>query len=354
MNKLVKGVLGVSIVCIVAGTGLFIAGRLLGGQPGFWMDDTGIHTNREFQEKHSFHLLEMEKEKLDRFQNLDVETDYNDIEIVPSDDSNFYLEYRLYAQSTDPQYQVDQDTLSFQCIQEPVTDMDIGFFIANTDKKQEQGFVRIYIPKDARLETVKLNNSDSRIRYNGPDADTFHITSAYGEIHLEDKKAKTITLTSSDGDILCHSLSCEELALKNQYGETGLENIEAKDVTLEASDGMISIKNLEANSITVTNQYGEVKGDGIRTEAFSLTMSDGECLLKQADLKQTEFENTYGTFEVELTGKENDYNYSILSDYGTIVLGGREWDKNYEKNHGAKRNLTGKLSDGNVIISHAE
>ena len=35
-----------------------------------------------------------------------METDYDDIEIVPSDDSNFYLEYRLYTQATDPQYQV--------------------------------------------------------------------------------------------------------------------------------------------------------------------------------------------------------------------------------------------------------
>ena len=59
---------------------------------------------------------------------MDIEKDYNNIEILPSEDGRYYLEYRLYTYGSEPQYHVSQDTLTFRCIQNPQTQMNVAGF----------------------------------------------------------------------------------------------------------------------------------------------------------------------------------------------------------------------------------
>ena len=78
---------------------------------------------------------------------MDIEKDYNNIEILTSEDGRYYLEYRLYTYGSEPQYHVSQDTLTFRCIQNPQTQMNVaGFMVCNTNGTREQGVVRVYVP----------------------------------------------------------------------------------------------------------------------------------------------------------------------------------------------------------------
>lgn len=352
MSKTIRRILVTSISCIVVGAVLFAAGTWMGGETGFYINRTGFHSSRELREASGKQLAVLEKTELDSFRSMDIETDYNDIEILPSEDGRYYLEYRLYTYGSEPQYHVSQDTLTFQCIQNPQTQMNVaGFMVWNTNSSREQGVVRVYVPNDLPLQAVSLTNSDGNLQYNGPDADIFQITSSYGNVNLTGRKAGQITISASDGTIVCHSVECDRLQLENHYGDTDLGDITASELKIDVSDGAVTMKQMDTGIVDIVNQYGSVDGKAVIADVFSLKMSDGSCSLKQADLKQADLENSYGSLDIELTGVEDDYNYDLKNTYGSITVGKREQEEKYEKDHGSKRNINASASDGDMVLS---
>ena len=356
MSKTVKRVLIVSASFIIAGMGFFTLGKCMGGETGFAINRTGLHTNRELKEASAKQLAVLEKTELEGFRNMNIRVDSNDIEIVPSDDGRFYLEYRLYTYGSDPKYRVDQGTLDFECILEPLGQMNVGFLVWDTGSSYENeiGTLKVYVPKDRQLDNVKLQNSDGDIRYGGPDAKAYDLSSSYGNVELEDKNADQIMISSSDGKIKCRSVTCKTFAVKNSYGSLELSGIKAESLAIEASDGKISLDQIDAGSMDIENQYGGLDGKALKADAFSMRMSDGKCVLKQADFKKTKMKNSYGTLDIQLVGREEDYNYDIKTTYGSITVGGSKSDEEFNQDNRAERNFTAAASDGNIVITHTE
>ena len=80
---------------------------------------------------------------------MDIEKDYNNIEILPSEDGRYYLEYRLYTYGSEPQYHVSQDTLTFRCIQNPQTQMNVAGFHGMEHKRH---------PRAGRCESLRAKS----------------------------------------------------------------------------------------------------------------------------------------------------------------------------------------------------
>lgn len=354
MNKAIKGVLTVSGCCILAGAVLMTIGRFMGGSPGFWINKTGFHTNSEFKEASKQHLSVLEKTELEGFDEMFIDAGYNDIEVIPSKDGHFYIEYRLYSYGPEPEYRVEQGKLSLTCGQEPQNSMDIGVMVWSTGQTHEQGSLKLYVPEHAALKMVQLTSSDGCVKYDGPNSDEFNLTSSYGNVTLKDKKAKKVRLNAADGKIDSSSVVCEEFILNNSYGNTDLDHISADKIEIEVSDGNVTMTGIDSGSIDIVNHYGGVKGNAVKAEDFSLEMSDGSCSLKRADLKKSLIENTYGSVEVELTGSALDYNYDLETTFGSITVGGREWEEGYRKDNGADRSIEGTTSDGDFIVSYVK
>lgn len=357
MSKLTKRVLIVAGCCIVCGLGLLTAGRALGGEMGFWIDRTGIYTNQDIRNRSKENLYVMEKTELDSFNSMEVLVENNNIEIVPSDDGHYYIEYRLYARGSEPWYQVENGVLTVKCVMDKDSSYSYGagFMVWDTGSSFQRGTVKIYLPEDIPMKLVKLGNNDADLTYNGPDADTYDFTSSYGSMNVSGGKAGKMYLNASDGNITCHSVECDELILNNNYGKTDLSAVTTGKLTIDASDGRISMKQIMAGSISIKNTYGGLTGKEITADSFYVKMADGSCDLETADLKESFFENTYGTVKVELTGGEKDYNYQVESTYGSVKVGGSSYkEEGYQKDNGAKRSLTVNANDGNVVISFTE
>lgn len=353
MNKRTKGILGAAGVSMIVGAGLMLAGRFMGGETGFYIDRTGIYTNQDIRERSRQNLYTMEKTQLEDFHSMEFLVEYNDIEVVPSKDGHFYMEYQLYLRGDEPRYEVEDGRLTMKCVQEvnSSTFHGVGFLAWNTDTSSQHGMVRIYAPQGIRMREIKLSNSDGSLTYDGPDADIYDFTSDYGAIHVNRGNAKQIYLYASDGNITCDSVTCEDFTTENQYGRTELKDISAKNMKIDASDGKIILQQINTDSATIVNQYGRVEADQIKADVLSVTMSDGTCSLRRADLGNAVFENTYGTVAAELEGRKQDYNYDLETTYGSITVDGDKLEESYRKDNKAQRNLTVTAKDGNVQIS---
>lgn len=353
MTKLMRGTLAVSGICIVAGLGLSLAGFLMGGEPGFWINSTGLYTNQEARNLSAGKLVKLEKTEIDPFTSMDVTINYGDITVKPSGDDSCYLEYSLYIRNKEPEYAVKDGILTFTCVPEPDSGETCGSagFFALQSADIEKGSLTIYVPENNPMDTVKLYTSDSDVVYAGPDAGTLDMTSRYGKIKLNGVKADTALLTSSDGVVRCSDGTFTSLDIINKYGDTDLESINADRLNIEASDSQITLRDIVSKTISVVNDYGNIKSSNLAADTLTVDQSDGTCNMKMTDVKNGTFENKYGDVTLGLTGTEKAYNYNLTMKYGDIRLNDRSLEgEDLRENNGAENNIVITASDGSMQI----
>lgn len=356
MRKLTRVTVTAAGICIVMGLGLSLAGRLMGGEPGFWIGRGGLYTNQDVRENRSRARLEvLEKTELEAFQDMEVRVDYNDIVIESSADGRYYIEYRLYTESRDPEYSVKNGILTVTCVRDLQENQNwgqIGFFTINNGTYREAGKVTIYVPEEASFGTVKLSTNDGSIVYGGPQADTLVAISNYGTIEIQDGEAESVSLTASDGSIILDGGTYTDIQVVNKYGKTKLKEISAGTIDVQAADSQITMKEIQANSIFLENKYGGIECSQITADSIRVKQSDGSCRLQEADIKNGTFENRYGSTELELVGKEKEYNYDLAMKYGSVKLNDRTFkEESVTEDNGADRNLSVTANDGKLRIT---
>ena len=111
MKKSKKIILTISAVTLTAGVLLTGVGYMMGGRFGFvFSDGKFISADNMDQEKLPFVL---EKKKLDSVKNIDIHiASYADIEVLPSKDNAFYLEYTLPGEYPKPVLECADGTLT--------------------------------------------------------------------------------------------------------------------------------------------------------------------------------------------------------------------------------------------------
>lgn len=354
MNKFVRYLIVTAGACTIMGFGLIMAGRILGGEPGFWIRSDGFHTNQDMRHDRAGQIATLEKTEMEPFESINIQVDFNHITVKPSDDGRYYLECRLFTRKNKPEYDVKDGVLNLTCIMEPDSYASYGtsgFFIVNTDSVNQNGEVTVYVPNDIPMDLVKLYSNDGDVAYEGPEAKTLDFTSKYGGIQLKSPKAENAYLTLSDGTVSLDGGSFTTLNLTNKYGNTTLNRITASRIDIKASDGNLTMKEIIAGSLTTENKYGKTVLDSVTADSLMMDQNDGDCTIRNADINSGCFENKFGDITLELTGLEADYNYNLKMKYGKIRLNGQTYDEeDYHKNNGASKNIRTDSNDGNVRI----
>lgn len=354
MKKLVKGVIITAAACIILGSGLCITGRMLGGEPGFWIRNDGFYTNQDIKKERAGRMAVLEKTELDAFGSMDIRVDYNHIVVKPSDDDRYYLEYRLYTRKNDPEYYVKDGVLNLTCMMnqnESGLSGNAGFFVIDAGGSYETGQATVYVPKNVPMDRVKLYNADGQITYDGPEAKTLNLTSNYGGILLENPTAEQAFFSLSDGSLTCEDGTFTNLTLTNKYGNTNLTRISAADIDIQISDGRLTMEQITTGTLTAENKYGRTRCSTITADVLSVRQSDGTCIFQNADIKNGRFENEYGNMNLDLTGAEKDYNFDLNMKYGDITLNGQKYEeRDIHINNGAARTISTGSNDGHVKI----
>ena len=223
MNKIAKTALMTGTALCVAGVVLSTAGYFAGGKDFTYASDHFYVSGGNSSDKN---LAVMEKQQIDDFTKLDVDFSNLDLEIRPSDDTHYYMEYKLEKNGK-------KDPLTWE-------DKDRKLTLKEYEGSSGNylNTVILYVPENAELSE--------------------------GDIHL------------SDGDLNAEQLLCEKMTVKLSNGDMNLDRGEFKDFEATLGDGELEIGDIRPGSLKLKNSNGDVTlkravlGDG------EISLGDGE------------------------------------------------------------------------------
>lgn len=275
MKTITKKILIVSSCLMAAGVVIGGIGFIIGGRPGIQITSEGISSTPSNSEP-----CQLKKTKLDSFSEAKITVDsYADIQILPSDDNNYYLEYRLDKSYGKPKYTVDDDVFTFQHQNLGVHFLSIGILYFDD---LSDTYVHLYVPKGKVIEYMHLYNDTGDVSISDVNFTESKIAVDYGGLTLDHTRFGSLDLHLDSGDFTTEDTKISDLTLKNEYGNNEL------------------------------NQY---KGDFItaKLDTSSLTID-------AVELKSLDCDVEYGDVDLTLPGKLDDYTFDISVEYGDIQL----------------------------------
>lgn len=269
-----KTILLLSAVFIVIGVVITIIGIALGGKPGFSIGSNGIQSASQKESDNFF----LKKTPLESFQNIDMEVAYSDIEILPSQDDNYYLEYVLKSENGKPTYQVANNTFTFRQNSTKSFSFDFAIF----DSEYLDTHLKLYIPNKQVI-------------------DSFHVSSDSGDVSI-----KQVTMNSMN--------------LELAYGDLALNHIIGNTLNVKMDSGEMEVSNSEVKDVTAENSYGDVTFEHITADAMVLTIDSGDLEINNAKLTTLNSKNAYGDSLLHLADGIETYGCSLTTEYGDIEL----------------------------------
>lgn len=265
MTKFIKGALIIGILCIVFGTGIFFAGKVMGG--GRYvknMDFSSMLTTDSKNLKEEYATLE--KTKIDDFDKINIKTNTIDIKIAQSDDKNCYIAYNLKKEKGEAPavYEVSGGEFKLRQKSNHVTiNVDLSGLAAilsgTQDYVRQNQFV-LYLPKDKKISEAEFDTEDGDISIDGLISDKMDIAVDAGDIKLENAELQSGKITSSDGDISVKNTNLKGMALTDNYGDVKCNDGSFEDIAVKLNDGDLKLQNTKiTGNIKIDSDYGDVK-----------------------------------------------------------------------------------------------
>lgn len=211
MKKMVRGMLISGAVVCAIGVGMFCVGAAFGGSEYVAKADLNkLDANARLDGG-----IRLEKTKIDGFDRIDAALNDANFSILPSEDQNYYLSYKIHREKTSEpvKYEVKDNTLKLteKNIKQGVVvlDIDIGFIswlLGEQEKLFEEDEVILYVPENKILKGTKIVLRDGDL-----DAQSLmiqgnmEIESSYGDVSLQIEKAcreiLSLDVSTKYGDI---------------------------------------------------------------------------------------------------------------------------------------------------------
>lgn len=244
----------ISFCCIGAGIVLLSAGLTMDGRLGFYINNTGIHSARE---NDSQKPRVQEKMKLDPFTSIEIDINYADLKILPSD--GYYIEYQLNGGSPEPVLELKDQKLRFQ---EGASGGNVGFnFVSfgGFSSEHYSYYVNLYVPSDQYFTFVKLKNDDGSMDIGSISSKSMEIRDDYGDVRMEEFKGGKLKADMGNGSFRAEHLKADDFSISNDYGDCNIGTAQVKHLEAELGNGNFTMDRGHGASIDVVNQYGMVK-----------------------------------------------------------------------------------------------
>jgi DUF4097 and DUF4098 domain-containing protein YvlB len=295
-----KTIVKVSLVTIVVGFVFTGVGYAINGS--FSFNNIGSYKLSNFKNTRMI----SESKELDSFENININADFNDIKIIPSD--RYKLEFKYRESEGKVNYKVDKNTLTVE--QDHIK--RINGYDLNLNE-EDRSSIRIYIPKDIKLDNLEVISSVSNVDFRDMDINYLNLSCDVGNIEIKNCKVNKATLLTYTGNIEVHNIEASKVKSYNDVGNIIISNSTIKEC-LEASN---ALGNIEIDG----KLYGNVDID--------------------ADL---------GNVELYIDGKKELYNYKVSCDLGILKIDDKNQSKELEINNKSKNNIKVKCDAGNVEL----
>lgn len=277
MKPISKKIIIASVCLIVGGAVLTGVGMMFGGWPGVALTKGGIVSSNSKQSE----AVTLEKTKLDAFSEANITIDsYADIQILPSDDENYYLEYLLDKSFGVPEYHVAGNKLT---VYQP--DKNTRVFVAfSTINDYIKTYVNLYVPKDKVLDFMQMYNDSGDVSISGIQFKDADIEVDYGEVLLKDSSFDSLNLTIDTGDLKLDNTNIGTFTLENEYGNNTLKNFKCDTASIELDSGDLYMDAAEINELSCNSEYGKITlllPENLETYSFDVSVDYGDIKLPE-------------------------------------------------------------------------
>lgn len=204
-----------------------------------------------------------QSEKYSGVKRIDVDGDNIRVEFVQSENEDYYIEYSVDDDYAVPQVTYENNTLK-------IKQEERGFFI-NIDFQGwfsgQEKYVKIYVPKDAKLDDVDISTSNGRIEVKQQmELGTLKVDTSNGSVSVADVTCTgKVEVKTSNGSVKCDGTFYEEVVIKTSNGSVTLEGVYESGVDVKTSNGKIDAEidgDIDDYDIDIDTSNGSVIVNG--------------------------------------------------------------------------------------------
>lgn len=264
MKKWEKITFVVATLLLASGGVISIMGYQLGANVNDALENTAISINKTKESEKKVardtlkgadeSMLKTVNEKLNAFKNIEIDSEQLQINVLSG------TEYRIKGEKLfQVEFEVKGDTLVLK--QDKISD--------EIKRKQksllDKGSIIIYVPKDTKLNDIKVKAGVGIIDLEGLDTKMLDLTAGVGTVSIKDTFAKNCFVEGGVGEVIA-------------------ENVTTKCLDISSGVGLVQFNGTVEGNITI--------------------------------------EGGVGSTELNLKGDEKDYNYNIQQGLGAITVNG--------------------------------
>lgn len=195
--------------------------------------------------------------------------------------------------------------------------------------------------------SVYLESKNVRKFQGYVDGDTLHVLATMGAgVSWFDKKSEVILY-------LPQGYEFDEVEIDMGAGELEFDELRAKEAALEVGAGRILLNSVEAQELKGEVGAGQIELKDMTVGKLDVEVGMGEFKARGAVNSDAEVECSMGNVELELDGRQEDFNYQLEGAMGSIQLGkesmgGFAQEKSID--NGARKSMQIECSMGNITL----
>ena len=336
MNKVIKWICIVCAALFVLGLGTIGVGTILGGKVfgyAFNLGSNELYTNADYVE---------DTVQINPFSELYVESSAANVIVKLGNENK--VTYRVPKELL-PEIKDENGKLTVISQKKTTFDFNVGFVGNN--------YIEIEVNEDG-LKNIDLRVSSGDVLFEDLDLEGV-IKVSSGDINITGCEAgKDIELKTSSGAIDLVDSHFENITHKQSSGDTSFERVEAKKVIMEQSSGSSEVYSLKAESLEAHVTSGSYKVNNSDIKDVKINATSGDISGNYLKCEELDLHATSGDVDIEIEGKEDDYNYEVKATSGSVRIGGTKSEKKYEKDNGSDHTISVGATSGDVSIGFVD
>jgi DUF4097 and DUF4098 domain-containing protein YvlB len=293
----------------------------------------------------------IDKTSVEPIKQININTKLADIEFIEDDNYYVAIDYKYFNE--EPEYKVEDGVLKFDDSKAFPNSYSISFNIKNT--------VKIYMPKDADLDRIKLATASGDVTLSDFLADKLDISIAYGDFNMKESSVAEANINMSSGNSDISNFNVESLDFSNSYGDASFKNINTitPDIEGNSSDssfkvsmasGNATFDSLAGKTLDIRNSYGNITCKGLIIKDFESDLSSGNLTVSGSTVDDLDISNSYGDVTLTLIGASKDYMLDLNTSYGSIEVDGKNYDGHLTRENNGHKNIAANLSSGDIEL----
>lgn len=321
MNKSVKGIAIAAAAMVVVGILLTGIGFMFGGNQPVYLDEKGIHVGGREGGKGGGGELVSFSQDIDSFTSIDVDLDYYDVDLVPSD--KFAVEGAYLSKEGKPLIEVRNDTLTVKDNEH--IGININIDLPGLISYSNHPNIIIYYPENTKLKNVVIQCDSSDLSLENLTAEQAEFDLEFGKLELSGIAANNITIEMDSGECSLKGIkAAEKLDISNNFGKTSLEDAEMRILKIDADSGDVTLTNTAFDSGALTLDMGKLTAKGAISKGLKVESNSGEVNVEGKLTGLTDIKSDMGKVSVSPGAPKDQFNYELNADMGSVSIGGEK------------------------------